>query len=53
MKEEIKKEIEAKWLQLVTEVEKSEKPESSPQKIEYFGARVIRRRKGQTDLAIS
>ena len=52
MKEEIRKEIEARWNQLMAEVDKAEKPKSSSKSLS-FGVKVIRRRKGQMDLPIS
>lgn len=52
MKEDTKKEIEAKWLKLIEEVEKVEKTKSAP-KPALMGVNVIRRRKGQLDLAIT
>lgn len=52
MKEETRKEIEAKWHQLVAQVDEKEKSKSVP-KTALIGAKVIRRRKGQMDLSIA
>ena len=52
MKEKTKKEIEARWLKLIEEVDKAEKSKSTP-KPGLIGVKVIRRRKGQLDLAIT
>ena len=52
MKEDRKKEIEAKWNQLIAETVKPEKAKV-PAKTASSTAKVIRRRKGNPDLHIS
>ena len=52
MKENKKKEIEAKWNQLIAETFKSEKPRVET-KSASSSAKVIRRRKGNPDLHIA
>jgi len=52
MKEQTRKEIEAKWHQLVAQVDEAEEPKSVP-KAALIGAKVIRRRKGHMDLSIT
>jgi len=52
MKEETRKEIEAKWHQLIAQSGKPEELKTTP-KSALIGAKVIRRRKGQIDLSIT
>ena len=52
MKKDKKKEIEAKWNQLIAETVKSEKPKVET-KTAASSAKVIRRRKGNPDLHIA
>ena len=54
MKEQRKKEIEAKWQELLDQADKSAKTKSEAKSNNApAGARVIRRRKGSRDLPIS
>ena len=52
MKEETRKEIEAKWHQLVAQAGETKKTKTVP-KTALLGVKVIRRRKGQMDLPIT
>ena len=52
MKENRKKEIEAKWSQLIAETAKPEKTEVRA-KVASTSSKVIRRRKGNPDLHIA
>lgn len=44
------KEIEAKFNQLLMQIDKSKKPEAKPSSNHFHGTKIIRRRKGHTDL---
>ena len=52
MKEETRKEIEAKWLQLVAQASETDKTKTAP-KTALSGVKVIRRRKGHMDVPIT